>query len=223
MRSVCHAVVLAICATLVGTGGALGFGGEDVVDGSPWHHEDTTIRALYGPVWFVQSGFPATSDCPRSPRDIVGGPDYEAAGFSIEAACSVAWHADFIDAYLYNPVWWAQGGFSRFKAAMVGHPELVKLHFDDTFTTNGIRANWERYGAGTLIGLYWASLRGDVAAAHNLLGVSVHAVQDFYAHSNWADDPARRCGTWLQSEVDDRDAMTLYSGAYELPEAVAPH
>lgn len=205
----------------------MGFGGEDVAEGNPWHHEDITIRALAGPVWFGQSNLPAASTCPEAPQAIRDGPAYEAAGFSVEAACAVAWHADFIDAYLYNPVFWIQGGYDRFRAAMVGEPELLKLHFDDTFTTAGIRSTWQRYAAGTLIGLYWASLqnggRGDVAAAHNVLGVSVHAVQDFYAHSNWVDDPDRRCATWLQTERAERDGMTVYSGAYELSEGVAPH
>ena len=163
----------------------------------------------------------------KSAQQIVGGPEYKTAGFSVDAACAIAWHADFIDAYLYNPIFWVQGGYNRFRAAMVGGPELLKLHFDDTFTTAGMRSTWERYASGTLIGLYWASVqnggRGDVAAAHNILGVSVHAVQDFYAHSNWVDDPERRCGTWLQTETAKRDALTLYSGAYEFSEGVAPH
>lgn len=185
---------------------AFGFGGEDVLQGNPWHHEDITRRGL------------TKSDL------------YEGAGFSAAAANAIAWHADYIDSYLYNPLFWTQGvagdrSFARLDAALAGYADLAKLHFDDTFTTSGLRANWERYASGTLAGLYWASLQdasGDVAAGQNILGVSFHAVQDFYSHSNWVDDPQRRCMTWLQTPSARRSEMALYSGAYELPKSGAP-
>lgn len=183
-----------------------GFGGEDMLTGKPWHHEDITRRALAG-------------DDTYTPEVRFGG-----------GANSIAWHADFIDSYLYNPMFWGQGIYQstvigRTKAALVGFEDLAKLHFDDTFSNRGLQGNWERYAAGTLAGLYWASEQGrngDIAAGHHILGVSFHAVQDFYSHSSWESDTNQRCMTYFQTPKETRDGMSLFSGAYELPVSGAP-
>lgn len=193
---------------MVATPVASGFGGEDIALGKPWHHEDITERAL-------------TGDDDRYPTEVK---------FSAGAADSIAWHADNIDSYLYNPVFWAKGMyqssiFRRTKAALVGFQDLAKLHFDDTFTTAGIRSNWERYAMGTVIGLLWASelpREERVAAGHHILGVSFHAVQDFYSHSNWMSGTGRRCLTYFETPVESRDGSTLWTGAYEKPLSGAP-
>lgn len=200
-------IAAVIGLSLVATPLALGFGGEDIAFGKPWHHEDITERALQG-------------DDDRYPTEVK---------FS-GGAESIAWHADNIDSYLYNPVFWAKGVYQssvikRTKSALVGFEDLAKLHFDDTFTTSGIRSNWERYAMGTLIGLLWASeLPRDegVAAGHHILGVSFHAVQDFYSHSNWVTDTSRRCSTYFESPVEARNGSSLWTGAYEKPLSGAP-
>ena len=183
-----------------------GYGGEDMLKGKPWHHQDITYRALHG--------------------DNLYSPQVKFSG----GAEAIAWHADFIDSYLYNPLFWGQGFIEsnvkdRTKAALIGFDNLAKLHFDDTFSTRGIEGNWERYAAGTLAGLYWASEQGengDIAAGHHILGVSFHAVQDFYSHSNWESGTDNRCKTYFQTPKKVRNAYTLYSGAYEKPRSVAP-
>ena len=195
----------AVLATvLTGTAGtAFAFSGEDLSDGDPWHHENITRRALAG-------------DPPR----------YEGAGFSPAAAAAIAWHADYVDSYAYNPLWWLQGEGGRLDAVLVGQPEFAKLHFDDVFSTTGILDTWQRYAAGTLAGLYWASLQpggGDLTAGQNILGASLHAVQDFYSHSNWIDGVDRRCQTFLQTPVEERGAMGLYTGSYASGIATGPH
>ncbi len=204
MRNKSGQILFVIAAVFASS--VFGYGGEDMGKGLPWHHEDITRRALAG------------DDFYEPKVKFTGG------------ANSIAWHADFIDSYLYNPLFWAQGATEsslrgRTKAALVGFQDLAKLHFDDTFTSSGIRSNWERYASGTLTGLYWASEQGrggDVAAGHHILGVSLHAVQDFYAHSNWASDPDRRCMTFFQTPKEQREDMTLWSGAYEKPVSGAP-
>jgi hypothetical protein len=191
-----------LAATFLMAGSALGFSGEDLVSGNPWHHDDITYRALYGDS------------------------RYEGAGFSRDAALGVAWHSDYVDSYLYNPLYWLEGGNrNRLRAGLVGRPELLKLHFDDVFSTGGITDTWQRYASGTLIGLYFASLEGvtgDVDMAHHVLGVSLHAVQDFYSHSNWVDDPARRCTTWSENAPDMRKLIQLATGAYDLSGSTGP-
>ena len=192
---------------------AKSYSGEDVLDGLPFHHFDLTFRALAG-------------DAAGQAPEII----FDDIGFTRKAAYAIAWHADYIDSYLYSPTWWAEplklqrGNFkTRIKGAFSAYPELLKLHFDDTFTTKGIEDNWRRYGSGTLAGLEWARKEGDLAAAYNILGVSVHAVQDFYSHSNWIDAPERRVKTWLETDPDVRSRYNLYSGSYELPSFSSQH
>ncbi len=206
---------------------AYAFGGEDILLGRPWHHVNTTVRALAGDAALGAGVVPP------------GGPTYRperGAGFSRDAAMNIAWHADYIDSYLYNPKWWAEGGPARTKAALRTFSDLAKLHFDDNASRFEVWDAWERYASGTLVGLQWASeqwrsayARGDVArqdeaiaAAHHLLGLSLHAVQDFYSHSNWIDVPVRRDRTVLETASGDRADLQLYSGAYELLASQAP-
>lgn len=180
---------LALSGALVGLVSAShAFGGEDPLMGRPWHHEDISEKAA------------------------------AQAGFSTEAADSIAWHADYVDSYLYNPLWWAPGGITRFKAALSTGDELEKVHFDDLFSSDQVRYMWRRYTSGTVAGLLWAKERGDVAAAQNIVGVSLHAIQDFYSHSNWVDNINRRGQTFLGTPVNERATLNLYTGAYEQPD-----
>ncbi|MES2460500.1 MAG: hypothetical protein V4671_07940, partial [Armatimonadota bacterium] len=72
-----------------------------------------------------------------------------------------------------------------------------------------------RYVSGTMAGLIWAREHDDVAAAQNIIGVSLHALQDFYSHSNWVDAPARRQVTFFNTPLNSRTSLPLYTGAYE--------
>jgi hypothetical protein len=166
---------------------ASAFSGEDILRGNPWYHQVLTEKAA------------------------------RACGFSEAAIGSLKWHADYIDSYAYNPLWWADGGLNRLKVSLATYDELAKLHFDDLFTTAQVEANWRRILAGTLLGLLWAKEQNDVSAAQNILGVSLHAIQDFYAHSNWVDDPNRRNRTWFEVPPEERKRMSLWTGAYEKP------
>lgn len=57
-----------------------------------------------------------------------------------DALNTLGWHADYIDSYLYSPLWWAQGwpNITRFKSSLATSSELEKLHFDDLFTTEQV-------------------------------------------------------------------------------------
>ncbi len=171
------------------------FSGEDILHGNPWYHQLLTERAA------------------------------QACGFSPAAIESLKWHADYIDSYAYNPLWWADGGLDRLKASLATYDNLAKLHFDDLFSTLQVEANWKRILAGTLAGLLWAKEQNDVSAAQNILGVSLHAIQDFYAHSNWVDAPDRRNRTWFEVPPEERRRMSLWTGAYEKPVqlGIKPH
>ena len=90
---------------------------------------------------------------------------------------------------------------------------------------------WRRYLSGTAAGLIW--LGGDVsqpidrrvAMAQNLVGTSLHAIQDFYSHSNWIDDDHLRTQTWFEVDPDLRACLSLWTGSYEQPEhlGILPH
>jgi hypothetical protein len=200
--------MLGLLSTLIAT--SLHFSGEDPVQGNPWYHAKMTWEAAARAGWATGGG----------PAD------------DTSAAAALAWHADYVDSYCYNVLWWAAGGRDRFHVSLLHRDELVKLHFDDMTSTRQIELVWARYLAGTVAGLLWAAERGDVAAARNVVGTALHAIQDFYSHSNWVDDPARRNVTWRASAPalvavsgDLRDALHLYSGAYEQPVQAAfkPH
>jgi hypothetical protein len=189
------------------------FGGEDPISGNPWHHAKITWHAAR------DAGWDATGQIVSI--DQVSWADKNGPYPDNSAAAAVAWHADYVDSYLYNPLWWASGGWGRFKAALLDQADLVNLHFDDTTSTRQIQLLWDRYLGGIVAGLLWAAERNDVGAARNVVGAGLHALQDFYSHSNWVDDPNRRGTIWPKAgpqagaTSDPRDAMHLYTGAYE--------
>ena len=184
------------------------YAGEDPLVPNPapdnWHHEGLSTRAAGSAGWLG----PATT--------------------------SLAFHTDFVDSYLYSPLWWFDptkgGGADRLRVVMSSHDDLLKVHFDDLFDPGEIRAMWRRYLSGTVCGLLWVERQAlpievKAAMAHNIIGVSLHALQDFESHSNWIDDPARRTTTWFEAEPADRDGMSLWSGSYEQPDhlGIKPH
>ena len=178
------------------------FGGEDPVKGNPFYHEKITRDAAHEAGWSRggETGTPPGGEDDRS------------------AANGLAWPADNVDAYLYNPLWNASGGEGRFKAALFAQPDLIKVHFDDLTSTAQIDRVWGRYLGGTVAGLLWAMHRDDVAAARHVVGVGLHGLQDFYSHSNWVDEPTRRIETWGETSPEKRDALHLFTGTYELDE-----
>jgi hypothetical protein len=183
------------------------FGGEDPLVPSPnpgnWHHEGLSRAAAQG------------------------------AGWSAPAENALAFHTDFVDSYLYNPLWWFSpdgGGADRLRVVMSSQADLTKVHFDDLFAPEPIRAMWRRYLSGTVCGLLWIA-RQDVdpdtkaSMAHNVVGVSLHALQDFWTHSNWIDDPIRRPNTWFELPAATRAGFGLWTGSYEIADhlGVKPH
>jgi hypothetical protein len=197
---------LGLFATILG--GLPVYAGEDPLVENPapdnWHHEGLTTRATPSPEW--------------------------APG----ASTSLAFHTDYVDSYLYSPIWWFNpakgGGADRLRVVMSSQEDLLKVHFDDLFDPAEIRSMWRRYLSGTVCGLLWVARQNvdldmKVAMAHNVIGVSLHALQDFWSHSNWIDDPARRNTTWFEADPSDRAGMSLWTGSYELPDhlGIKPH
>ncbi|NAZ77905.1 hypothetical protein GTQ99_21200, partial [Kineococcus sp. T13] len=190
----------------------LTFGGKDPVKGDEWYHEMITRKAA------------ATPPAQTAPAVGAGWAGTGEHTDTTSASAALAWHADFVDSYLYNPLWWAGGGLPRFRSALVHQRELTKLHFDDLNSTRQIEIMWTRYQAGTVAGLLWAAERNDVAAARNIVGTGLHALQDFYSHSNWVDDEVRSRYHWdspANPDLPDRHSLHLFTGTYEENEAAA--
>ncbi len=91
----------------------------------------------------------------------------------------------------------------------------VYLHFDELVGTAEVGASWDRLVAGTRRAAQEAERRGDAAGLLSVLGASLHAVQDFYSHSNWSDLSAagvwRGDATWFEVPAAERQAQTIRS------------
>lgn len=160
------------------------FGGEDLMLGRPWYHEQLTLASA------------------------------QREGWSVGAAADLAWYARRIDDYLYNPLWRLGGRWRRHSVRLVG-PLLKNLHFDDLSTNEQVVRLWQRYTSGTAAAVIFAWKRDDIPAARNAIGVSLHAMQDFYSHSNWVDEPERRVAGWPELSVAARNGQGLWTGSFE--------
>ena len=72
-------------------------------------------------------------------------------------------------------------------------PESMNLadkntHFDDKCNYTELKTEWERLEANTHAAVKKAEQEGDAPGLLAILGMSLHSVEDFYAHSNWAEN-----------------------------------
>lgn len=138
------------------------------------------------------------------------------------AADEAAWATVGVDLYSYHALWRLARG--RRRTARRIRRSLDALHFDDLLSPAEIEEVWLRLLGGTRIGLEIAADRDDVAAARHVIGLSLHAVQDFYSHSTWIDDPARRDRTWLEGWGSGPLPEGLLTGSFAHdPGGAAPH
>jgi hypothetical protein len=78
-----------------------------------------------------------------------------------------------------------------------------RMHFDaearqigmpDLSTTAGVEKEWQRLMFLTRKWVQYAGRQNDPLEVMAVLGISLHAVQDFYTHSNWVEDPSAEAG-----------------------------
>jgi hypothetical protein len=147
------------------------FGSEDPlapVDRGSWYHQDLTTAAAV------------------------------AEGWGAGAAAELGRHTFGVDLYAYHAVWVVSGGRSRRRGAGLARAPLLNVHFDNLASTAEIAEIWRRVNGGAVAGIQWAAQQNDPRAARQVIGVGLHAIQDFYSHSTWIDAPARRGHTWLE-------------------------
>lgn len=98
------------------------------------------------------------------------------------------------------------------------HTELNKLHFDNLYCTEEVSSYWGWLLHNTRQAIQDAAAADDPAKALTLMGLFLHATQDFYAHSNWVEVHPRSPGapyrteTWMTSAL--AGDIELRSGAY---------
>ncbi|MBA2748338.1 MAG: hypothetical protein H0U45_06275 [Tatlockia sp.] len=93
--------------------------------------------------------------------------------------------------------------------------DVEKLHFDNLFSTSQIRNYWGQLTVNTKNAVQQAARENDPLKCLAVLGISLHAVQDFYTHSNWVETHpplgnAYRTDTWFDSVPLDN----LFTGSY---------
>lgn len=183
--------VVLVALLITPAGSVFGFAGEDKLKGNPFYHPGMSMLAL------------------------------EQQGFTNHAAASVAWPSDYIDSYLYSPIWWFYGPETTPSELEVGEryvlsqgiaAQLERLHFDELTTSEQVEYQWRHLFAGTVAGLMWAADNDDLGAGHHLLGMSLHMIQDFYSHSSWLDHVDRRNKTFFEVPENER----LYPGGEDL-------
>jgi hypothetical protein len=65
--------------------------------------------------------------------------------------------------------------------------ELAKLHADNLFSEQAVVNYWNRYAINARKAFQDAARSNNPKQVLALLGMSLHSVQDFYSHSNWAE------------------------------------
>lgn len=104
--------------------------------------------------------------------------------------------------------------------------EFEKLHFDNLYTTEQVRNYWAQFLSNVKTATQKAARETDELAMLTTLGMSLHAVQDFYTHSNWVEthprnsDGAYRTETFLSSPLSPTEK--LFTGKYPEDRTVSP-
>ncbi len=98
------------------------------------------------------------------------------------------------------------------------------MHFDAIYSTADIEKNWQRIFENTIQTLKKYNNNPDVKSGFrlivlfNIVGASLHIVQDYYSHSNWVNTYTllnkSPIPTWYGEDSAYRRSLYLYTGAY---------
>lgn len=95
--------------------------------------------------------------------------------------------------------------------------DLEKLHFDNLFTTAEIQNNWAWLINNLKLATQKAAKDNKPLEMLAIIGIGLHAAQDFYTHSNWVEthpcfpDGAFQTATFLSSALPTQN---LFTGKY---------
>ncbi len=104
-------------------------------------------------------------------------------------------------------------------------PSYEYMHFDAIFTLKDIESNWNLLLNNTIRALRKYAVSPDVKPGfrqivlYNIIGASLHTVQDFYSHSNWVNryialGQKTAIPIWFETATAERMRLNLSTGAY---------
>ncbi len=109
-------------------------------------------------------------------------------------------------------------------------PSYDFMHFDAVFGVKNIENNWQYLLNNTIRTLQMYNSDKSLPAGYrlvvlfNILGASLHVVQDFYSHSNWLESYTKLgqkpIPIWFAISPSERAKLSLDTGAY--PAGSAP-
>jgi len=92
------------------------------------------------------------------------------------------------------------------------------MHFDGLDNVTMVSAVWKRLEKNTYYAVKQAERNDDTDGMIAILGMSLHTVQDFYAHSNWAEVTEERnwCdATWFDIPDDIKLSIHFYTYGHD--------
>ncbi len=102
--------------------------------------------------------------------------------------------------------------------------QLEKLHFDNLYTTAEVKNYWAQFINNVKNAAQKAARDEDGLALLTTLGMSLHAVQDFYTHSNWVETHPRAAGGAYRTETFLSSPLPtdLFTGKYPADRLLGP-
>lgn len=101
------------------------------------------------------------------------------------------------------------------------------LHFDAVFSTADLEKNWSTLFTNTCAALNKYAAGGltepgfRLIVFYNIIGASLHAMQDFYSHSNWVnlfmEKGISPIPVWYDITAAERSKLKLFTGIYQKP------
>ncbi len=95
------------------------------------------------------------------------------------------------------------------------------MHFDAVYSEEDIEQNWKLLLNNTIRALRKYATSADVKPGFrlpvlfNIIGASLHTVQDFYSHSNWVTTIIKsHMPIWFEVDELERKKLNLVTGAY---------
>jgi hypothetical protein len=94
------------------------------------------------------------------------------------------------------------------------------LHFDNLLTPQQVRNYWGRFTVNTRDAVHQATRERNPVKLLTIMGISLHAVQDFYTHSNWVElhppiGTGYRTETWFNSSTKNLNTITAIAGHFQ--------
>ncbi len=148
-----------------------------------------------------------------------------ANGFSADARLATQFSnylTDFFPAFNMANEELVKAGIGQLQLA--GDLSYDFMHFDAVYSEADIEKNWELLLNNTISTLRKYANGGGVRPGYrlpvlfNIIGASLHTIQDFYSHSNWVNLHTSMnispVPIWFDEAVSDRKKLNLFTGAY---------